>query len=473
MASEISKAIDQICDEKHIPRESVIEAIESALAVAYRKEFGNKTQNVVVEFNADTGGMHAFDVKEVVEDPPPPPEEPAEGEGETSTETEEPKAKVTGPEAEAQEKPSEASAGETPTTQEPEKPVFDPKIMIGLTAAQDIQSGAKIGDVLKTELPITGEFGRMAAQTAKQVIIQKLRESERDILFAQFKEKEGKIVSGVVQRREGRVVLVDLGNTAGILPSHEQSPAEHYTPGQRLKVYIVSVNRTAKGPEILVSRSHPQMVAELFALEVPEIESEAIEIKAVAREAGLRSKIALISHEPNIDPVGSCVGQRGARVQTVISELGGEKIDIIEYDEDPVRFIINALSPAKVISVQLKEEEHTAIAEVREDQLSLAIGKAGQNVRLAARLTGWRIDVVKEGEEPGKREQKKEEQEQKKVAAEETPIESAPAEESPEKKIEAEEPAVQMTATEATPEETPSVDVAASSEPKSSIEIKS
>lgn len=417
MASEISKAIDQICEEKHIPREDVLEAIEAALAVAYRKEFGNKMQNVVVEFNADTGGMHAFDVKEVVEDPPPPEETPVEEEGAASdvsvapakiepSQEETKKADDTVASAPEGERAESSEPSEPAEPVEPEKPAFDPKTMVGVTEAQTIQDGAKIGDVLKTELAITGEFGRMAAQTAKQVIIQKIRESERDILFTQFKGKEGKIVNGVVQRREGRVVLIDLGNTTGVLPPHEQSPSEQYAPGQRIKVYVVSVNRTAKGPEILVSRSHPQMVAELFGLEVPEIETGAIEIKAVSREAGVRSKVALVSHEANIDPVGSCVGQRGARVQTVISELGGEKIDIIEYDEDPVRFIINALSPAKVISVQLKDEEHTAIAEVKEDQLSLAIGKGGQNVRLAARLTGWRIDVVKEGEEPGKKEEK-------------------------------------------------------------------
>ncbi|MBI4415251.1 MAG: transcription termination/antitermination protein NusA, partial [Candidatus Kerfeldbacteria bacterium] len=289
---------------------------------------------------------------------------------------------------------------------------------------------ANIGDIIKTELFPPENYGRMAAQTAKQVIIQRLREAERDMTFKEYSGRVGEIITGTVQRLEGRVVLVDLGHATAVMPPAEQVERERYMPGQRVKVFLIAVNSTTRGPEILVSRSHPDMVRKLFAQEVPEVASGVITIKAVAREAGSRTKIAVYTTEPNIDPVGSCVGQRGTRVQTVIAELGGEKIDIIQFEEDVVRFIINALSPAKVISVKLHEEERRAIAEVKEDQLSLAIGRAGQNVRLAAKLTGWRIDIVKENE-PEPQTQPAAEEEKQPTSPTEPPAEPATPKEEP------------------------------------------
>lgn len=239
----------------------------------------------------------------------------------------------------------------------------------------------------------------MAAQTAKQVLIQKDREAERNILFSNFKDKEDTIVIGVVQRREEHRALVDLGKVTAILPGSEQIPRERYMPNDRLKVYVVSVNSAARGPEIIVSRAHPHMVRKIFENEIPEVASGAIEVKAVSRDAGQRSKVAVVSHQENIDPIGSCIGQRGSRIQTIISELGGEKIDVIQYDEDPNSFIANALSPAKIESITLHAENKTAYVSVASDQLSLAIGKQGQNVRLASQLTGWNIEVQSKGVE--------------------------------------------------------------------------
>ena len=252
-----------------------------------------------------------------------------------------------------------------------------------------------MGDELRTDItPKTGTtYGRIAAQTAKQVIIQKLREAERNVQFSDFKAKERTLQNGVVQRIEGDTILVDMGKATGVLFPSEQIRGEKYAVGQRLKVLILHVEPATKGPKITLSRSHPDMVRKLFELEVPEVFSGSVEIKSVAREAGSRSKIAVISTQDGIDPIGSCVGQRGARVQTVMAELGGEKIDIIEFSDNQVKFIANSLSPAKILNVQLDEEKKEAKVGVLEDQLSLAIGKAGQNVRLAARLTGWKIDI--------------------------------------------------------------------------------
>lgn len=412
MESEIQKAIKQICDEKNISESSVIETIEAALAVAYRKDFGEKDQNIKVEFNLENAQARVFDVKTVAEDI-----------------SEEELEKLREEEKQAREKAKEK--GEEYVEK---KKLFNPKTDIMLSQAKKLKKDVSLGDEIRTELFPSAAYGRMAAQTAKQVIIQKLREAERDVVYADYKEKEGEIVNGTIQRVEGRVVLVDLGQTTAVMPPHEQIEREYYSPGQRVKVYIVSVNKTTKGPEIIVSRSHPEMVKKLFTVEVPEIASGAIEIKAVAREAGSRSKIAVQSKESNIDPVGSCVGQRGTRVQTVIAELGGEKIDIIEYDEDPARFITNALSPAKILSVRLNEEAHIATAEVKEDQLSLAIGKNGQNVRLSAKLTGWKIDIVKEGEEKEKKEESKESENPKEEKKEECKKREKKAEESKEEK---------------------------------------
>jgi N utilization substance protein A len=397
--SPILDAITQICEEKNIPKQAVLDTIEAALAVAYRKDFGEKNQNIKAEFNPETAQARVFDVKEVVED------DLFEEYQKQQEELERLRAEGKEPGKEAQ-APAPEPAPATPeaqsdagTVEEEKARRFDPKAMIALSEIRKTKKKANIGDVIKTELFPPENYGRMAAQTAKQVIIQRLREAERETTYQEFKDKVGDIITGTVQRIEGRVVLVDLGRATAVMPPSEQIDRERYLPGQRIKVYLSSVTATTRGPEIVVSRAHPDMVKKFFALEVPEVASGAITLKAIAREAGSRTKIAVYTKEPNIDPVGSCVGQRGTRVQTIIAEIGGEKIDIIQFEDDPVRFIINALSPAKVLSVQLNHEEKRATAEVKEDQLSLAIGRAGQNVRLAARLTGWRIDIIKESSE--------------------------------------------------------------------------
>ncbi len=345
MNDQLLQALEQIEDEKGISRDELLGMIETALAAAFRKDYGEKNQNVVVKFDPENMGVKVHDVKFVVATP--------------------------------------------------EEVEEDPQKLIDVEAAKELKKNAKVGDEIKTDItPKTGtNFGRIAAQTAKQVIIQKLREAERNLQFSDFKAKERTLQNGVIQRVEGDTILVDLGKSTGVLFPSEQIRGEKYSIGQRIKVLVLHVEPAAKGPKITLSRSHPDMVRKLFELEVPEIFNGTVEIKAVAREAGSRSKIAVIANQDGIDPIGSCVGQKGSRVQTVMGELGGEKIDIIEFSEDPVKFIANSLSPAKIINVQLDEESKEAKVGVLEDQLSLAIGKAGQNVRLAARLTGWKIDI--------------------------------------------------------------------------------
>jgi len=276
---------------------------------------------------------------------------------------------------------------------------FNPRTMISLSDAGKEEKKLKVGDQFVRQLEVPADFGRMAAQTAKQVIIQKLREAERDTLYNQYKEKVGELIVGTIQRQEGRVVLVDLGNITALMLPIDQLRTEKYNPGVRMKFYLKSVEQTSKGPEVNVSRSHPELLRKLFKLEVPEINAGTVQIKSIARDPGFRSKIAVWAKEENLDPIGACIGQRGTRVQTVINELGGEKIDIIEWDEDDEKFIINALAPAKVLKVELNKKDKTAKAYVKEDQYSLAIGKEGQNVRLAAQLTGWKVDVVMEKDE--------------------------------------------------------------------------
>jgi transcription termination/antitermination protein NusA len=341
MNEQLEQALQQIAEEKGISREEIINMIEASLAAAFRKDYGEKDQNIIVEFQADTLSAKIFDEKIVVSE------------------------------------------------------VEDPQKEVTVEDAQALKKGAKLGDIIRTEItPADGtNYGRIAAQTAKQVIIQKLREAERNVQFSDFKAKERTLVNGIIQRIEGDTVLVDLGKGTGVLFPSEQIRGEKYDIGQRIKVLILHVEPATKGPKITLSRSHPDMVRKLFELEVPEIFNGTVEIKAVAREAGSRSKIAVVSTQEGIDPIGACVGQKGTRVQTVMAELGGEKIDIIEWSEDAVKFIANALSPAKILNVQLDEENKEAKVGVLEDQLSLAIGKAGQNVRLAARLTGWKIDI--------------------------------------------------------------------------------
>lgn len=392
MASAIEAAIRQICDEKGLAYESVLEAIEAALAAAYRKDFGEKTQNIEAEFNPEDGSVRVFDVKTVVEDIDL--EELERLEEERARKAEELAQRI----EEAKEK---GEALDAISIEEDEGPRFNPKTDIMMSEAKKLKEDAELDEVIRTELPQEGDFGRMAAMTAKQVITQKLREAEREIIFSEYKEHEGQILHGTVQRREGRIVLVDIGRTAGILRSEDQVPGERYVSGSRIKVYVRQVGLTNRGPEILLSRSSDELVRKLFEVEIPEVAESIVEIKGVAREAGSRSKVAVFTADDQIDPIGACIGQRGTRIQTIIGELGGEKIDIVEWSESPVEYITNALSPAKIEEVEVNEEERSVIVHVDPEQLSLAIGKGGQNVRLAAKLTGWKINIADENGETG------------------------------------------------------------------------
>jgi N utilization substance protein A len=373
--SEISNAIKQICEEKKLDFDAVVGTIELALAAAYRKDFGQKNQNIKVKFNPESGHSKIFDVKMVVEDLPEE-EEVALLEGEAITGVEKDEVVVL-----------KNEDGE-------EKRRFNPKTEIQLKDALLIKGDAMIGEEIIMELEEPADYGRMAAQTAKQVIIQKLREVERDMVFNEFKDKEHEVITGIIQRQEGRLVFIDLGKAIGILPAEEQIFGETYATGGRLKVYVKEVRSGQKGAEVILSRKSEEILKKVFYLEIPEISNGLVKIESVAREAGSRSKVAISTDSENIDPVGSCVGQRGARIQTIISELGGEKVDIIQYDEDPAKYISNALSPAKIVSMNLDVLNHKAIVKVTADKLSLAIGKSGQNVRLAAKLTGWKIDIL-------------------------------------------------------------------------------
>jgi len=376
---EIIQAIRYICEEKGLEMDVVVGTIEAALAAAYRKDFGTANQNIVVELDREVGDYRVFDVKTVVQDF-------------TEEELEEQKEELKVLREEIQKARAEGKEGPTPP-EDSDKVYYNQKLHLMLSEAKELSKGASINEEIRTELEIPDDFGRMAAQTAKQVITQKLREAERSTIFDEFKEKEGEIVIGVVQRREGRNILMDLGRTTGLMPSDEQVYGERYRPGQRLKVYIVSVEMGPKGPQIIVSRSHENIVRQLFTIEIPEIGNGTIEVMSIAREAGSRSKVAVQALEEGIDPIGSCVGQRGTRVQTIINELGGEKVDIIEWQEDPRQYISNSLSPAKVVSIDINEETNEAVVKVEDDQLSLAIGRSGQNVRLASKLTGWTINI--------------------------------------------------------------------------------
>ncbi|KKQ93718.1 MAG: NusA antitermination factor [candidate division CPR2 bacterium GW2011_GWC1_39_9] len=332
-------AINQICAEKNIPKEIVLETVEAALAAAYKKDYGHKEQEVRVELDEETGHPTIYVLKEVAEE------------------------------------------------------VENPHLQLTLDNAVKLKKDAKIGDTIEFQ-EFVSDFGRIAAQTAKQVIIQRIREAERDIIFSEYKEKEGDLLNGIVQRIEGSNIFVDLGRATGVIFPQEQVQGERYYNGQRLKLFIVKVDQSSKGPQILLSRSHPGMVKKLFELEVPEIVAGTVEIKSIAREAGQRSKIAVFSEAGGVDPVGSLVGQRGIRVQSVMAEIGDEKIDVILWNEDAKTYVANALSPSKVSEVMVDEAEKRAKVKVPDDQLSLAIGKQGQNVRLAAKLTGWNIDIL-------------------------------------------------------------------------------
>lgn len=377
---EFGSAIMQIAEEKGISKDKVIETIEAALAAAYKKEYGKKGQHIRAQFNEADGSAKFFKLLEVVD----------ETTREFVVETEDSDVEV---EKETK-KVKEKKESEKNENEEEKLPRFNQERDIILEEAKKIKKSPKIGDVIEISLESRSDYGRIAAQTAKQVIIQKIREAERDSMFKEYKEKEGEVVSGSIQRIEGRNVYVDLGKSIGVLFPSEQIERERYHIGQRIKVYLARVESDPKGPGITLSRVHPEMIKRLFELEVPEVFSGTVEIKSIAREAGSRTKIAVSSKEEGVDPIGSCVGQKGTRVQAIIDELIGEKIDIIEWSENAEKFIAAALSPAKVLSVELNEERKESIVKVPEDQLSLAIGKQGQNVRLAAKLTGWKIDVV-------------------------------------------------------------------------------
>lgn len=386
---QFSSAIRQIVEEKGISESSVIETIEAAIAAAYKRDYGKRGQIVRAKLNTETGALDITQVHYVVE-----------GHDEEGYVTGVLPAKLMEERNDPQDMEghrrmrSDVAPEEATLEGDQMRLKFNPEKHITLEEGLKLKSDAQVGDEIITKLEPKTEFGRIAAQTAKQVIIQRLREAERDAVLAEFKGREGQLISGVVQRREGSLVFIDLGKTNGLLIPAEQVATDNYRISQRFRAVIIRVEETSRGPVVVLSRAHPKLVEELFRMEVPEIDSGAVEIKGIAREAGSRTKIAVASKEEGVDPIGSLVGQKGVRVQTVINELSGEKIDIILWDEKPTVYISNALSPAKVLNVVLVDEEHkNALVEVSDDQFSLAIGRRGQNVRLAAKLTGWRIDV--------------------------------------------------------------------------------
>jgi N utilization substance protein A len=373
----INSVLNELEEERGIPRESVIEAIGTALATAYKKEYGKRGQVVRAKFDMSTGTTEFFQVKFIVDDTrvwfPTVTEDGVEEGGETN-----------------QEKQIDKNA---PVSEDDERVRYDPEKHMLLEDARRIKKDSKVDDEMIFPLETHDDFGRIAAQTAKQVIIQKIREAEKVSILGEFEGREGEIVTGSVQRVERGNIFLDLGRTQAIMPYDEQIPGERFRQGERVRAYLYSVEEGPRGVMIRVSRSHPRFLLKLFELETPELAQGAIEIKAIAREPGSRSKIAVHAVDEHVDPVGALVGQRGVRVSTVMSELGGEKIDIIEWSEEESHFIEDALSPAKVLDVVINEDEHRATVEVAEDQQSLAIGRGGQNVRLAAKLTGWRIDI--------------------------------------------------------------------------------
>ncbi len=402
--SELINAIKQVCEEKKINYDLVVSAIESALAAAYRKDYGNKLQNIKVTFNPETGKSKIYDIKTVVEDLT---EEEEEALLEKIEEIK--KQKINRKEREPRAELNEIKEDETLIGEEERK--FNPKTEIQLKDAVLVKKDAKIGEEIIFDLEEPEGYGRMAAQTAKQVIVQKIREIEKETIFNEFKDQEGGVVNGLIQRVEGRLVFVDLDKAIGILPMDEQIYGERYNVGGRIKVYIKEVRSGVRGAEIVLSRKSEEIVRQIFMMEIPELANGLIEIKSIAREAGSRSKVAIYTDSENIDPVGSCVGQRGVRIQTIINELGGEKIDIVEYSDDPSKYIANALAPAKILSIKTDDKLKRAIVKVDPDKLSLAIGKAGQNARLAARLTGWKIDILPYNpDEPEEVEEKKSEE---------------------------------------------------------------
>ncbi len=385
----MNSVLGELEDEKGIPRAKVIEAIEAALATAYKKEYAKKGQVIRARINLDAGTTAFEQIKEVVDESTVRFDEEVDEE-----ELEQPQGKQASPQAAA---PAQKFDEEgNPII---ELPRYNPEQHILLADAKFIKRDAKVGDELVFPLEPHEDYGRIAAQTAKQVIIQKIREAEKVSVVAEYGARQGDIVSGTVQRMERGNLYVDLGRATGILPYDEQIPGERYRQGERIRALLYQVEESPRGIYLRLSRAKGEFLAKLFAMEVPEVAHGTVVFKSIAREAGSRSKVAVASADPHVDPVGSLVGQRGVRVSTVTSELGGEKIDIIEWNENPKSFIEEALSPARIIEVHLDEDEHKATVKVAEDQQSLAIGRGGQNVRLAAKLTGWRIDIQSLGGE--------------------------------------------------------------------------
>lgn len=394
---EFSIALGQIAEEKGISQERVIETVEAALAAAYKKDYGKRGQNIRAQFDPEMGDAKFFLMKEVVDESTRVFDE-TEGLAEDQQSANSDQGSDVNNQQSANDDQQNAESGTPIADEEESRPRFNAERDILLEDAKKVKPNVEVGDVLEEELEMHDTFGRVAAQTAKQVIIQKIREAEREAVYEEFKEREGEIVSATVERVEGRTVFFTIGRSAGIMFPPEQSPEDRYRIGARLKVLILRVEKDSRGPGIILSRASEELVRKLFAIEVPEVFSGTVEIKSVAREAGVRTKIAVAAAEEGIDPIGSCVGQKGTRVQAVIDELGGEKIDIIEWDEDKKKFLRAAISPAKVIRVEIDEEHAAAKIIVPEDQLSLAIGRRGQNVRLASKLTGLQVDVMSEDE---------------------------------------------------------------------------
>lgn len=356
----MKSALEQLEQEKKIPREKIIDAIEQALAAAYKKDYGKKGQIIRAKIDIESGEMEFNQVKIIVDDT---------------------LVRMTNEDDEEE------------ISEDDERVRFNEEHHILIEDAKKIKSDAKAGEELTFPLENKDDYGRIAAQTAKQVIIQKIREAERGAIIDEYGNKEGEIINGFVSKVERGIIYIDFNRATGIIIPEEQIPGEFYKRGDRIRAYLYQVEETPRGVNLKLSRTHPELIEGLFAMEAPEISSGVVEIKSIAREAGSRSKIAVFSNDEHVDPVGSCVGQKGVRVTTVMSELNGEKIDIIPWSPDPETYIASAISPANVLSINVNENEHKAIIEVANDQLSLAIGKGGQNVRLAAKLTGWRIDI--------------------------------------------------------------------------------
>ena len=395
MKSDFLLAITQLSAEKNLPKEVILQAVESALVSAYKKDTLTGGQNISVKINSSTGEVKVYALKLVTD------------------------------------------------------AVTDPRLEISLADAHRIMNGIQLGETLQLEI-ISRNAGRIAAQTAKQVVLQRLKEAERDAIYVEFVGREGDVISGIVQRIEPKQVFIDLGRTEAVLPSTEQVRGERYRIGQRLKLYLLEASRTGKGPQVIVSRSHPNLLRRLFELEIPEIHNGLVEVKAIAWEAGNRGKVAVSARQQGVDPVGCCVGQRGIRIQNIVNELNGEKLDVVLWDANPLAFIASALSPAQILNVKLSEADKVATVVVPDKQLSLAIGKEGQNARLAAKLTGWRIDIKSaSAAEAEKLAETKLLVEVKEKEAKEAPVEELTAEEVPVEAAPVPEPALVVSESEA------------------------